>query len=105
LIGPTDAEGDSDMFRSVLILFAAVALAVSVAACRGETHRGGDDAASGETSQVAVAAAITRAVASDPDSAEAVLREHGLTVEEFEAMMYDIAADPELSADFEAATE
>jgi hypothetical protein len=52
---------------------------------------------------VSQAAEIARAIEADPDTAEQVLERHDLTVEEFEQMMYEIRADPELSKAFEAA--
>jgi len=49
------------------------------------------------------AAEIAKAIDADPDSAERILQDHGLTVEQFEDMMYEISADPELSKAYEAA--
>ena len=46
---------------------------------------------------------IAKAIEADPDAAGQVLEDHGLTVEQFEQMMYDISADPELSRAYEAA--
>ena len=45
---------------------------------------------------------IARAIDKEPDRAEAILQEHGLSVEELEALMFEIAEDPELSAAYEA---
>jgi len=45
---------------------------------------------------------IARAIEADPDAAERILEDHGLTVEQFEQMMYDISADPDLSKAYEA---
>jgi len=49
------------------------------------------------------AAEIARAIEADPDSAEQILQDQGLTAEQFEEMIYEISADPELSKAYEAA--
>jgi hypothetical protein len=46
---------------------------------------------------------MAKDIAADPDAAEATLEAAGMSVEEFEALMIDIAADPTKSAAFEAA--
>ena len=60
-----------------------------------------------ETSQVdervALAAEIARAVEANPEAAEEILASHDVTLEQFEAMMYDISADPGMSKAYEAA--
>jgi hypothetical protein len=60
-----------------------------------------------ETSQVderiALAAEIARAVEADPDAAEEILASHDITIEQFEEMMYEISANPELTKAYEAA--
>ena len=62
---------------------------------------------SSETSQVdervALAAEIARAVETNPDAADEILASHDVTLEQFEEMMYDISADPELTKAYEAA--
>ena len=40
---------------------------------------------------------IARAIEADPDRAEEILSEAGLTIEQYEQRIYEIAADPELS--------
>ena len=49
------------------------------------------------------AAAIAREIRANPDGTEAILDEHDMTIEEFEALMYDVAADPEMSQRYQAA--
>jgi hypothetical protein len=49
------------------------------------------------------AAEIAAAIEADPDGAEEILQRHEVTIEEFEQMMFEIAADPELSKAYEAA--
>jgi hypothetical protein len=52
---------------------------------------------------VARAVEIAKAIEADPDAAEAILEQHDLTIESYEALMYDISADPELTRAYEAA--
>lgn len=44
------------------------------------------------------AVAIAQAVEAEPEQAEAILAQHGLTEDELGALLFDIAADPEQSA-------
>jgi hypothetical protein len=72
---------------------------------------GGDTASAGSrggsttisrsgSSRVDRAVAITKAVQANPGRAEDVLRQNGMTVEQYEDLMYDIAADPAMSEEF-----
>jgi hypothetical protein len=91
--------------RLLLVLILLLTMAV---ACGGS-----DSGPAGEPEAVAGAEAakdlptraaeITLAVEADPDSADAILEQHGVTVDEFEEMMFEIAADPELTRAYEAA--
>jgi hypothetical protein len=45
---------------------------------------------------------VARELDADPDDAEAVLERHGLDVESFEAMMYEISSDPTLAQAYTA---
>ena len=47
--------------------------------------------------QVQKAVDVARALEADPDRVEAILEEAVMTADEYEALLYDIAADPELS--------
>ena len=60
-------------------------------------------AAEPATDLVTRALEISAAIEADPDSAEAILQSHDLTIEQFEEMLYEISADPELSKEFDAA--
>ena len=53
--------------------------------------------------QVAKAAEIAVKIQANPDAAEATLAEAGMSVEDFEALMMDIAADPAKTEAFEKA--
>ena len=57
---------------------------------------------SGQTAKVEKAATVARAIRANPDNAEQVLRQNGMTEEQYESLMYEIAADPAMSAEFNA---
>lgn len=48
-------------------------------------------------------ASVVIAIESQPGAASSILGEHGLTRTAFEALIYDVAADPELTAAYEEA--
>jgi hypothetical protein len=50
--------------------------------------------------KVLEAAKIADAIRADPDRAEEILAEHDLTEQAFADLMYEIAADEKMSADF-----
>jgi hypothetical protein len=50
-----------------------------------------------ESAKVEKAAAIARELRADAGAADAVLRRHGMTEQQFEDLMYEIAEDPEMS--------
>lgn len=72
-------------------------LSLLLVACDG----GGEPTPS--LSPVEQAAAAAKAIQADPAQADAALSAHGLTRDSFEALMYEIAADPEKSAAYRAA--
>jgi hypothetical protein len=49
------------------------------------------------------AVAMAKEIEADPDSVDAVLARHEMTVEQFDQMMYDISIDPALSDAYAAA--
>ena len=57
---------------------------------------------SGQTTKVEKAATVARAIRANPDNADQVLRQNGMTEEQYESLMYEIAADPAMSAEFNA---
>jgi hypothetical protein len=63
---------------------------------------GAPASSSGQNSRVDNAAAVARAIRANPDNAEQILRQNGLTEEQYESLMYEIAADPAMSAEFNA---
>jgi hypothetical protein len=72
-------------------LLAAILLSLCLASLPGC----GDDGESDDP--VERGAAIARQIKADPESAEEILEEHEMSIEDFEALMYEIAADPEMS--------
>ncbi len=63
----------------------------------------GDD---GEPQDIAErGAAIAREIRADPEHAEDILQEHEMSIEDFEALMYEIAADPEMSEKYQELLE
>jgi hypothetical protein len=72
-----------------------VLLGLMLAACGG-------DPAAGSGSKADKAATIAKEVNASPDDAEAILKKHGMTEEEFEALMFEIADDPKLAEDYAA---
>jgi len=102
------------MIRRWILLVACSLFALCVAACEPrspETQEEGSGSAAGTPSTaeqadtVATAAEMARAIQANPGETEEILRDHNLTIDQFESLMYDIAADPNLSAQFEAAME
>jgi hypothetical protein len=64
-------------------------LAVSLAACSG--------GASVPTAKAVEAAALAKKIQADPAKADAILKAAGTDRDAFEALLYDIAQDPEAS--------
>lgn len=62
-------------------------------ACGGASAPGG---------KVDKAITIAKELRAQPDDAEKILERHGMTAEQWEALMYDIAGDPALAAEYEA---
>lgn len=55
-----------------------------------------------QSGKVDRAATIAKAIRANPDNAEQILRQNGMTEEQYEALMYEIAADPAMSAQYSA---
>ncbi|MCB9743105.1 MAG: hypothetical protein H6741_32905 [Alphaproteobacteria bacterium] len=53
--------------------------------------------------RVEKAASVGKAAAKNPDGVEDALKAQGMSIDDYEALMYDIAADPELSAQYKKA--
>jgi hypothetical protein len=78
-------------------------LAVLLAACTGEKQESPDQPGAAVPEKAARAARIADAIAAEPDRADAILEENGLSREEFEALLYEIAEDEALSQAYQAA--
>ena len=55
-----------------------------------------------QSGQVDRAATIAKAIRANPDNAEQILSQNGMTEEQYEALMYEIASDPAMSAEYNA---
>ena len=55
--------------------------------------------------KVTKAAAVAVEIEASPDQAAAILQKHGMTTEEWTALMYEIAENEEWSAAFESARQ
>ncbi len=76
-----------------------------LAACAGGDEQAESAAARDTTSagRARSAAAVANAIAAQPAAADSILQAAGYTREEFEQLMYDIAADSAMSAAYAAA--
>ena len=59
---------------------------------------GGDKAGAGADSDKAVT--IAKEIKASPNDAEAILKKHGMTEDQFEALMFEIADDPKQAEAF-----
>lgn len=67
---------------------------------------GGDDGEAIEMDpKVEQAVTVANAIAADPASADSILEEAGLDRESFEALLYEIAKDPEMSNSYAVARD
>lgn len=90
------------------LMRACAALLVLGTACeRTEFPATDTGAASGATTaatdRVATAAMVSNAIAANPAGADSILKANGLTADEFQRLMYDIARDSSQSAAYAAA--
>jgi len=80
-------------------LLSLLLLSLALVSC-GDSGGGGDSAA---PAKAVKAAAIADEIAKSPDQMETILEKHGMTVTEFEALLFDISEDEALSEAYEAA--
>jgi len=80
--------------RALIRALPLVALLICALACDSEPEGPAEQAAE-----------IAREIKASPDDAEEILEDHEMSIEEFEAMMYEIAADPDLSERYQALLE
>jgi len=98
------------MNRTELNLIALfIVLALSLSGCggqsydQGEAHEAVEAAAETAHDIVDQAVAVARDLESGAGSAEQVLEEHGITVEKFEGLLYEISSDSKLAKKFREA--
>ena len=84
--------------RPVLVALLAVALA-----CAGDAAPEGNAADTTRAGRARAAAAVADAILARPQAADSILRAAGYTADEYGQLMYDIAADSVMSAEFTAA--
>ena len=84
-----------------ILIVLLVALTAGCPAPAPEESGSGEDAAVADPAplpeQVQKAVDVAKALEADPDRVAAILEEAVMTPDEYEALLYDIAADPELS--------
>jgi hypothetical protein len=96
------------MMRRFYGLVALLVLSVALLGCGGSDVNTSDDQASPQTptvssETVSKAVAVAKEIEANPDDVDAILEQHGLTLETFEDMLYEISSDPELSEAYNAA--
>lgn len=95
----------------VILSATLLSLLTAAPACGGadsgakKTDKTGDKAAPAAPldPKVAKAVEIADAIAKSPDDADAILEKNGLDREKLDAMMFEIAKDPALAAQYQAA--
>ena len=79
-------------------------LPLLLVACGGGSQKAPSPGATTTTPpKAAQAAAIAKDLRANPDDADAILAKHGMTRQQFEDLMYEIAADEELTKAYEQA--
>jgi hypothetical protein len=85
------------MTRNTAITTLIAAGLVSLAGCGSSNTGNPQPAPSATSSKVDTAVAIAREMEANPEQAEQVLQKRGMTEQQFEDLMYEIASDPALS--------
>jgi hypothetical protein len=92
-----------------------IVLVLALAGCGGPANDSGDSPTVTELADAAKevggslaglfdkAVEVAREIETDSSSVEEILKQHGLTVEKFEDVLYEISGDKELSARFNEA--
>ena len=79
-------------------------LALLLVACGGGSGKAPSPGATTTTpSKAAQAAAVAKELKANPDDADAILKRHGMTQQQFEDLMFEIAEDEELTKAYEQA--
>lgn len=88
------------IFAAVLLFGAAV---VGCPSSSGDRPAEATAPERSDTEKVAIAADITVALESSPDRADSLLSEHGLTREEYDALVREVERSPTMSVAYDAA--
>jgi hypothetical protein len=89
------------MTRSPIVTRLAVTCALAAAACGGAKSEAASTTAQNEAQR---AAAIEQAVRAAPTKADSILAANGLDADQLEALMYRVAADSAMSAEYRRLT-
>ena len=98
--------------NGILLTSSFIALVCGALACAGQESGSAGAARQGTQAQAPddqardearLAAAIAREIEADPDGSTAILERNNMTRDEFEALLVEIAADPELSRTYSSA--
>ena len=81
---------------------ASLFLPLLLVACGGDQKAPSPGATTTTPPKAAQAAAIAKDLRANPDDADAILAKHGMTRQQFEDLMYEIAADPAMSEAYTA---
>jgi hypothetical protein len=73
---------------------------IVLAACGGSPDKTATPSST-VSPKVAKAAALAKELKANPDDADAILQRHGMTREQFDELMYEIASDEAMSQAFE----
>ena len=88
------------MTRTIVMSLVLATLLVGFGCSQGG---GSGDSGTAVPEKVTQAAAIAAEIEASPDQAAAILQKHGMTTDEWTALMYEIAENAEWSDAFEAA--
>ena len=81
----------------------ALFLPLLLVACGSGSQKAPSPGATTTPPKAAQAAAIAKDIRANPDDADAILAKHGMTRQQFEDLMYEIAADEDLTKAYEQA--
>lgn len=87
------------MMRTAML----AAAALLVVACGGKRGASDTTAAANSNDPVQLAVAVKRGIDASPGKADSVVSAHGLTPEGYDSLMYKIASDSALRAQYAAA--
>jgi hypothetical protein len=85
------------------VLIVGLVMFVGCAAPETEEQVASTEVAVESVDVVSKAVGIAKEIEADPESAETILANHEMTIEEFDQMMYEISVDPDLSDAYTAA--